>query len=84
MLAKRFGDTYTKLMTRSVGRHLAYIVTDELHRIAPIAHERAMALMGLGGATIDDCDKIRSYDDAVLAFLVGVFRYDALFYYSHW
>ena len=78
MTAQRTGNTNTELMAAGVGRHLADITTDELHGIAAIAHEGAMATLGFGCAAVDNGNKIRSYDDSVLAFLAGAFRYDAL------
>ncbi len=78
MASQCSGNTYAELMTAGVSRHFADIATDEQHGIATIAHEGAMVVLGFRGATIDNCYKIRSYDDSVLAFLVGVFRYDAL------
>ena len=78
MAAQRTGNSHTKLMTAGIGRHLANIATDEQHSIATIAHQRAMAAMGFRGAAVDNCNKIRSYDDSVLAFLDWAFRYDAL------
>ena len=78
MTAQCSGNTNTELMAAGVGRHLADITTDELHGIAAIAHKGAMATLGFGCAAVDNGNKIRSYDDSVLAFLAGAFRYDAL------
>ena len=78
MTAQRTGNTNTELMAAGVGGHFAYVATDELHGIAAIAHEGAMATLGFGCAAVDNGNKIRSYDDSVLAFLAGDFRYDAL------
>ena len=83
MTAQRTGNTNTELMAAGVGRHLTNITTDELHGIAAIAHKGAMATLGFGRAAVDNGNKIRSYDDSVLAFLAGAFRYDALFENFH-
>ena len=76
-------DTHTELVARCVGRHPTDIPTDELHGIAPVTHPGAVAPFGLRGAAIDDSDKVSGDDDPVLAFLLGVFRYDALLCYFH-
>ena len=78
MAAQRTGNTQAELMTAGVGGHSAYVATDEQHGIAAIAHDGAMATLGFRGAAINNSNKIRSYDDSVLAFLAGAFRYDAL------
>ena len=58
--------------------HLADIVGRQLHGITAIRAKQAMAIVTLRRATVDDSYEIIGYDDAVLAFLLGVFRYDAL------
>ena len=70
-------------MATRIGRHLPDISTDEQHGIAAIAHDRTMTAMGFRGTSVDNSNKIRSYDDSVLAFLAGAFRYDALFENFH-
>ena len=75
--------TYAEFVARCVCLHLAYIAANEQHGIATIAHRGTMAALGLRCATINNGYKIICDDDPVLAFLRGVFRYDALLYYFH-
>ena len=77
------GDALAELLTTGVGRHAADIAAHEVHRIAPIAHPRAMVIGGLRGGSVDDGDEVICDDDSVLAFLRGVLRNDALLYYFH-
>ena len=81
--AQSLSSAHAELVARCVGRHLADIPAEQQHGIAPIAYAGAMVTLGLGCTTVDDCDKIICDDDPVLAFLRGVFRYDALLYYFH-
>jgi hypothetical protein len=83
VLSYRFGGTHAELVARYVGRHLTDISAEQQHSVSSIAYTWAMATFGLGCAAVDDCDKIICDDDPVLAFLRGVFRYDALLYYFH-
>ena len=83
VLAYGLGNTHTELMARYVGWHFLDIATDKHHSISTIAQRRAMASFCLGCATIYNSNKIICDDDPVLAFLRGVFRYDALLYYFH-
>ena len=72
------GDTFAELPTADVGWHAADITAHDLHGIAPIAHPRTMAALGLGGGAVDDGDEVICDDDSVLAFLRGALRNDAL------
>ena len=58
--------------------HLTDIACCQLHGITAIGAKQAMAIVTLRRAAVDDGYEIIGYDDAVLAFLLGVFRYDAL------
>lgn len=83
VLAYGLGNTHTELMTRYVGWHFLDIATDKHHSITAIAQWWAMTSFCLGCAAIDNGYEIICDDDPVLAFLRGVFRYDALLYYFH-
>ena len=83
MVGDSFGDAFAELLTADVGRHTADIAAHQLHRIAPIAHPRAMVIGGLRRGSVDDGDEVICDDDSVLAFLRGVLRDDALLYYFH-
>ena len=66
-------------MTGYVLGCLAKILSDELHRIATVGAEEAVAACGLRGGAVDDSYEIICDDDSVLAFLVGILRNDDLF-----
>ena len=83
VLAYGLCNAHTELMARCVGWHLAYVAADEHHGITAIAQWWAMTSFCLGCAAIDNGYEIICDDDPVLAFLRGVFRYDALLYYFH-
>ena len=68
----------TELMAGGVLLHIADDLRDDLHRIPAVGTEKAVAAVGLAGGTVDDGYEVSGYDDSVLAFLLGVFRYDAL------
>lgn len=72
-------DPATELMAGDIGWHLPDITANQAHGIAPVAHQGANAMTGLGGAAVDDCDKITCDDEAVLVFPVWALGYAALF-----
>ena len=83
LLADLFSDTQTEIVTRYAFWGFANILPNEFHGIAPITIKETVTTIGLRGRAVNDCNEIVSDDDAVLAFLLGIFRYDDLFYYLH-
>ena len=67
-----------ELMARCVGRHLPDKTADDGHRIAAIRHAGTPLACGLRSGAVDDGDEVICDDDAVLAFLSGVLRNEAL------
>ena len=72
------GDAPAEVMATAVGWHSADISADEPHGIAAVAHPGTVTTVSLGGAAVDDGDKVICDDDSVLAFPSGVFRRKAL------
>ena len=66
------------LTTRSLG-HAGDITADQLHGIAAIGAEDAVAVVGLRRGTVNDGNEVICDDDAVLAFLLWVLRDERLF-----
>jgi len=60
-------------------RHALDVAADELHGIAAIGAEQAVAIVALGGAAVDDGNEVRGDDDAVLAFALWVLGDEGLF-----
>ncbi len=67
-----------ELMARCVGRHLPDKTADDGHRIATIRHAGTPLARGLRGGAVDDGNEVICDDDAVLAFLLGILRNEAL------
>ena len=61
-----------KSFARRVLRHVADVATGQLHGVAAIAAEQAVAILRLAGRTIDDGNEVICDDDSVLAFLRGI------------
>ncbi len=60
-------------------RHVTDVARRQLHSVAAIAADKAMAMGGLRCGAVDDGYEVRGDDDAVLAFLCRAFRYECLF-----
>ncbi len=73
----------TELMAGGVGGHLADVLGDGPHGIAPVAHAGVMPVAGLGCGAVDDSDEVTCDDDSVLAFPDGALRSEALLYDLH-
>ena len=78
MLIDSAGDTQTELMTGRVSRHLTNIARNDLHSIATITHQKGVTMGSLRGGSVDHSDEVTCDDETVLAFLLGVLRYEAL------
>ena len=83
MLADISRHTTQKLFARGGLGHLADITCRQVHGIATIGAKQAMAILGLRRTAVDDSYEVICYDDAVLAFLLGVLGDDGLFYNLH-
>ena len=83
MLADISRHTTQELFARGGLGHLADITCRQVHGIATIGAKQAMAILGLRCAAVDDSYEVICYDDAVLAFLLGVLADDGLFYNLH-
>ena len=79
-------------MTTDISRHpsaeltaadglggMAQVPADELHAVAPVGAEQAVAQGALAGAAVDDGNEVIGDDESVFTFSVGAFGYDALF-----
>jgi hypothetical protein len=58
---------------------MAQVSADELHAVAPVGTEQAVAQCALAGAAVDDGYEVIGDDESVLTFPIGAFGYDALF-----
>ncbi len=83
MLADISRDTTEEGFAGGVLGHLANITCCQLHGITAIGAKQTVTILSLRCAAVDDSDKIIGYDDAVLAFLLGVLADDGLFYNLH-
>ncbi len=59
--------------------HALYVAADELHGIAAVGPEKAVAERGLRGTAVNDGNEVRGDDDSVLAFLFWVLGDEVLF-----
>ena len=84
MLGNGSAGTITKLVAGDVLWALADELGDDVHGIATVATEQAIATSGFRSGAIDDGNEIRSYDDSVLAFFLWVLRNDVLLYNFHY
>ena len=78
MLADIGGDATQKQFARRILGHGTHVFADQLHGIASVAAEHAVAIVRLRRAAVDNGYEIISYDDSVLAFLRGIFRDEGL------
>lgn len=78
VLADVAGNSRQELLARGGLWHVANIATHQLHGIAAIGAQDTVAVVGLGGAAIDNGYEISGYDDSVLAFLCGILGNDCL------
>ena len=83
MLTNVLGDAHAELVTGRGLRHAADVAADEAHGVLSVAVQKTVATIGLRGGAVDDGNKVRGDDDAVLAFLCGVLRDDGLLYDGH-
>ena len=72
MLANVGRNTTKKSFAGRVLGHAANVATGQLHGVAAIAAEQAVAILRLAGRTIDDGNEVICDDDSVLAFLRGI------------
>ncbi len=73
------GDAGEELLAGGGLRHAADEALGELHGIAAVGAEEAVAVVGFRGAAVDDSDEVRGDDDSVLAFLFWILRDESLF-----
>lgn len=66
-----------------VFRHVTDVAADQLHGIATIAAEQAVAVIRLRRRAIDDGNEVSGDDDSVLAFLRGILWDEGLLYNFH-
>ena len=72
------GDADAELMTGVLRRHAADISGNDMHSILAVAHKRMEATFGFRSGSVDNGNEITCDDETVLAFLLGVLRYEAL------
>ena len=72
MFVEVSSDTRQELFAGGRLRHATDITLCQLHSIAPIGAQQAMAILTLRGAAVDYSDEVICDDDAVLAFLLWV------------
>lgn len=84
MLADIGGNPTQKHFAGCILGHGTNVFADQLHGIASVAVEYAVAIVRLRRAAVDNGDEIISYDDSVLAFLRGIFGDEDLLDNFHW
>ena len=83
LFANLLCDSYTEFVATDVLWRFPNEAFHQLHGIAAIALEKAVATVCLRCRTINDGYEVRSDDDSVLAFYLWVLRNDVLLYYFH-
>lgn len=78
MFADSCSDTCAELVAGGGLWHATDETGRQLHGVLAVAAEETVAAGGLRCGTIDDGNEVRSDDDAVLAFLRGIFRNEGL------
>ena len=79
MLANIGRHSAHKLLRRDGLGHMLNVTAHQLHGIASVGAEDTVAILALRRATVNDSNEVICDDDAVLAFLLGVLRDEALF-----